>query len=56
MNVIGLIGFSKHLFNSMFGAPIIAQSVVYDLTRRELSVFIFLLINLVLLNGVTLFA
>lgn len=56
MNVIGLIGFSKHLFNSMFGAPIVAQAVVYDLTRRELSVFVFLLANLVLLNSVTLFA
>lgn len=56
MNVIGLIGFSKHLFNSMFGAPILAQAVVYDLNRRELSVFVFLLANLVLLNSVTLFA
>lgn len=56
MNVIGLIGFSKHLFNSMFGAPIIARAIVYDLTRRELSVFVFLLLNLVLLNSVTLFA
>ena len=56
MNVIGLIGFSKHLFNSMFGAPVLAQAVVYDLNRRELSVFVFLLANLVLLNSVTLFA
>lgn len=56
MNIIGLIGFSKHLFNTMFGSPVIAQAVVYDLTRRELSIFVFLLVNLVLLNSVTLFA
>ena len=54
MNVIGLIGFSKHLFNSMFGAPVIHQTIVHDVTKRELAVFGFLLINLIFLNGLTL--
>lgn len=55
MNVIGLIGFSKNLFNSMFGAPILSQTVVYDLTKREVAVFTFLLINLLTLNMLTVF-
>lgn len=56
MNVIGLIGFSKHLFNSMFGAPVLHQSIVHDITKRELAVFGFLLFNLIFLNGLTLLA
>lgn len=54
MNVIGLVGFSKNLFNALFGAPIISEHVVYDLNKRESLVFIFLLTNLVGLNLFTL--
>lgn len=54
MNVIGLIGFSKNLFNTLFGAPVLRDYVVYDLTKRELFIFIFLLLNLYSLNLFTL--
>lgn len=50
MNVIGLIGFTKNLFNSMFGAPILNQVIIYDLTKREFALFLFLLINLGVIN------
>lgn len=55
MNVIGLIGFSKNLFNSLFGSPILNNFLVYDLTKREASIFIFLLLNLILLNSLSMF-
>lgn len=55
MNVIGMIGFSKNLFNSLFGAPILTQNIVYDLTKRETIIFIILLVNLIALNLLTIF-
>lgn len=54
MNVIGLLGFSKNLFNTLFGAPILKDYIVYDLTKRELFIFIFLLTNLFIFNLITL--
>lgn len=54
MNVIGLIGFSKNIFNALFGSPIITDFIVYDLTKRELLLFLFFLSNLVALNSLTL--
>lgn len=54
MNVIGLLGFSKNVFNSLFGAPVLTDFIVYDLTKRELFLYIYLLLNLVALNFVTL--
>lgn len=54
MNVIGLIGFSKNIFNSLFGAPVITDYIIYDLTKRELCLLIFFVSNLVLLNFMTL--
>lgn len=56
MNVIGLIGFSKHLFNSLFGSPVLTQNIVYDINKRECIVFVFLLGNLILLNLITLYS
>jgi hypothetical protein len=55
MNVVGLIGFSRAIFNILFGAPIIFDRVVLDLTKRELVLFIFLLTNLIGFNQLTLF-
>ena len=54
MNVIGLIGFTKNLFNTLFGAPVIKEYIVYDLTKREIFIFGFLILNLVALNIITL--
>lgn len=54
MNIIGLIGFTKALFNVIFGAPIITDYIIYDLTKREISLYIFFIINLILLNNFTL--
>ena len=54
MNVIGMLGFSKNLFNALFGAPVITDYVVYDLTKREALLYLFLALNLVALNFVTL--
>jgi hypothetical protein len=54
MNIIGLIGFSKAMFNVLFGAPILKDLIIMDLTKRELFLFIFLLLNLILLNILTL--
>lgn len=50
MNVVGLIGFTKNLFNAVFGAPVISDYIIYDLTAREITLLIFLLTNLVALN------
>lgn len=55
MNVVGMIGFSKNLFNSMFGAPVLSDYIVLDLTKRELLFFLTLLTNLLALNSLTLF-
>ena len=54
MNVIGMLGFSKNLFNSLFGAPVISDCLVYDLTKREALLYTFLVINLLGLNILTL--
>lgn len=54
MNIIGLVGFSKNIFNALFGAPVITDFIVYDLTKRELLLFVFFLTNLVALNSLTL--
>lgn len=54
MNVIGLIGFSKNIFNALFGSPIVTDFIVYDLTKKELLLFLFFLSNLVALNSLTL--
>lgn len=51
MNIIGLIGFSKNIFNVLFGAPTL-KYIVYDLTKREIYLFIFLIFNLIILNYV----
>jgi NADH-quinone oxidoreductase subunit M len=54
MNVIGMLGFSKNLFNALFGAPVITDYVIYDLTKRELILYLFLTTNLFGLNFFTL--
>ena len=54
MNVIGMLGFSKNIFNAIFGSPIITDYIVYDLTRREALLYAFLISNLFGLNFVTL--
>lgn len=54
MGVIGLLGFSKNLFNTFFGAPTLKDYIVYDLTKREIFIFIFLLTNLFIFNLITL--
>lgn len=54
MNVIGMLGFSKNLFNALFGAPIITDYIVYDLTKREVILYVFLAVNLFVLNFLTL--
>lgn len=54
MNVCGLVGFTKNIFNALFGAPVITDYIVYDLTKREVGLYLFLIINLVLLNLATL--
>lgn len=53
MNVIGIIGFTKNIFNSLFGSPVITDYIIYDLNKRELYLYIFLIINLILLNIIT---
>lgn len=50
MNVIGLIGFSKNLFNTLFGAVVLKDYIVYDLTKRETFIFLLLLSNLITFN------
>lgn len=54
MNLIGLIGFSKLLFNTLFGAPVLREYVVLDLTKREVALCAFLVTNLIFLNVATL--
>lgn len=54
MNVIGLIGFTKNLFNALFGSPILTDYVTYDLIKRESMLLSFLILNLCLLNICTL--
>ena len=54
LNVIGLIGFTKNIFNTLFGAHIINEYIVYDLTKKEIFIYIILLINLIFLNIITL--
>lgn len=54
MNVIGLVGFSKNIFNALFGAPVVTDFIIYDLTKRETILYLFFLINLVVLNSFTL--
>lgn len=54
MNVIGMLGFSKNLFNALFGAPVVTDYVIYDLTKRELILYLFLITNLFGLNFLTL--
>lgn len=54
MNVIGMLGFSKNLFNALFGAPVITDYVIYDLTKREVLLYLFLSLNLLALNFFTL--
>lgn len=41
-NWVGIIGFSKNIFNILFGAPI-SNNIVYDLTKKELLIFIFII-------------
>lgn len=53
MNVVGIIGFTKNIFNSLFGSPVITDYIVYDLNKREFYLYIFLIINLILLNIIT---
>ena len=55
MNIIGIIGFSKNIFNALFGAPVVTDFIIYDLTKREAILFVFFLTNLIFLNLVTLF-
>lgn len=52
MNVIGLIGFSKNIFNALFGAPIL-QYKVLDLTKREQYLIVLMCLGLLFLNTVT---
>lgn len=54
MNFIGILGFSKNIFNSLFGTPILSHIIAYDLTRKELYLFTFMIFCLVLLNFSTL--
>ncbi len=51
---LGLIGFSKNMFNTIFGAPILFY-LVLDLSKRELFIFIFLILSLVLITTSSLF-
>jgi hypothetical protein len=55
MNIIGLIGFSKNIFNSLFGSLIIKDFIIYDLTKREFLLLSFMIINLIGLNFLTIF-
>ena len=55
MNVVGLIGFSKNIFNTLFGAPVITDFIIYDLTKKEVTLYLFFIINLILLNSVSLY-
>ena len=48
-NFIGLIGFSKNFFNILFGNSII-NNIVYDLTKKEIFIFIFLLNLLIFIS------
>jgi hypothetical protein len=54
MNVLGLIGFSKNMFNALFGAPVVTDFLVYDLSKREAFLLLFMIANLVALNSLTL--
>lgn len=54
MNICGLVGFTKNIFNALFGAPVITDYLVYDLTKRELGLYVFLITNLIVLNLATL--
>ena len=54
MNLIGIVGFSKNIFNSIFGFPILNQNVVCDLTKREFYLLSFMITGLILLNSLTL--
>lgn len=53
MNIIGLIGFSRLIFNTLFGAPVLRDYIVLDLTKREIILCIFLTINLFAVNLAT---
>ena len=55
MNVVGLVGFSKNIFNTLFGAPVITDFIIYDLTKKEAALYLFFIINLTLLNSVSLY-
>lgn len=48
-NWIGLLGFSKIWFNLLFGKPT-TNAIVYDLTVRELIIYIFSFLILIFIN------
>lgn len=48
-NVLGIIGFSKNIFNVLFGSPIY-KNIVYDLTKREVFIFVFCISLLVFIT------
>ena len=52
VNWIGIIGFSKNFFNILFGGINLQKIKYFDLTKRELFIFIF--INLFIINFFTL--
>ena len=54
VNWIGIIGFSKNFFNILFGGINLQKIKYFDLTKRELFIFIFIFINLFIINFFTL--
>lgn len=51
VNWVGIIGFCKLFFNALFGSPIYSDKIIYDLTKKELFLFLFLLGGLFILCG-----
>lgn len=51
INWVGIIGFCKLFFNTLFGSPIQLDKIIYDLTKKELFLFLFLLVSLSILCG-----
>lgn len=52
-NWLGIIGFSKNFFNVLFGSPILFYPVL-DLSKREITIFVFIITSLFLLSNISL--
>jgi len=52
-NWVGIIGFSKNFFNILFGSPITTDYIILDLNKKEILIFIKMILLLFYINYIT---